>query len=581
MSAGGGARPLKAERRPPGATDTAAPPGLVGAVLAGGASSRLGRDKAAEMLDGLRMIERAVTMLRAVCEEVFIVSSRPDTPSGHFEVVPDLRPDSGPLAGIESALVRARHLDARAVLVIACDLPLLDEETVAAVVRGLGEGRAAAAARPGDPDFEPLLAVYTVDCLDDARGLLDRGERSARALFEAVGGTRVPIDEGKMLNVNTEQELRRARALVPAGRRLESLDAFRGLTIAGMILVNNPGSWSYVYPPLGHAAWHGWTPTDLIFPYFLFIVGVAIPFSFARRIAEDANRSKLMRHVVRRSLVLIGLGIAMRAIPDFDFGSMRLYGVLQRIGLVYLVAAGAYLYLDARRRWTMTLVALLGYWALMSWVPVPGYGAGDLSPDGNLAAWLDRLLMPGRLWQGTWDPEGLLSTLPAVATTLLGIVTGEWLRSGRTSGSLVRGMLAVGAVLVALGMAWDIVFPINKNLWTSSYVVFTAGTALLLLGALYWLIDVRHAGGAWSRWMVVYGRNAIAVFVASGMLTKTMTRIRIGGEEGTSLYTWIYEHVFRSWAGDYPGSVAFAASYVVFWLGLMWLLDRRGIYLKV
>ena len=171
--------------------------------------------------------------------------------------------------------------------------------------------------------------------------------------------------------------------------RLVSLDAFRGLTIASMILVNNPGSWAYVYSPLAHAEWHGWTPTDLIFPYFLFIVGVAIPFSFRRRLSEGGDRSDLMRHVVRRSLVLIALGIAMRAIPDFDFGTMRYYGVLQRIGLVYFAAAAGYLFLGRRGRVAATVSLLLGYWAALSWVPVPGYGAGDLSPDGNLAAWLD------------------------------------------------------------------------------------------------------------------------------------------------------------------------------------------------
>ena len=248
--------------------------------------------------------------------------------------------------------------------------------------------------------------------------------------------------------------------------RLVSLDAFRGLTIAGMILVNNPGSWSYVYGPLGHAPWHGWTPTDLIFPYFLFIVGVAIPFSFARRLGEGADRRALLRHVARRSVVIVGIGLAMRAVPDFDFGSMRLYGVLQRIGLVYFFAAGAYVMLERRARWATAVVLLFGYWALMTWVPVPGYGAGDLSPEGNLAAWIDRLAMEGRLYQGTWDPEGLLSTLPAIATSLLGIFTGEWLRSDREGKETVKGLLLAGAALVPLGLVWGVVFPINKNLWT-------------------------------------------------------------------------------------------------------------------
>ena len=371
----------------------------------------------------------------------------------------------------------------------------------------------------------------------------------------------------------------------PTGARVVSLDAFRGLTIAGMILVNNPGSWAYVYAPLAHAEWHGWTPTDLIFPYFLFIVGVAIPFSLARRLAKGTSRGRLFRHVARRSLILIGLGLAMRAIPDFDILDMRLYGVLQRIGLVYCAAAALYLWGSVRSRAWWTAGLLLGYWALMTLVPAPGSAAGDLSPDGNLAAWLDRLVMGDRLWQGTWDPEGLLSTFPAVGTCLLGIFCGEGLRSGRTGTDISRWMWAWGAGLVVAGLAWDLVFPINKNLWTSSYVLFTAGTALLLFGAMYWLIDVRRIRdgwrGAWVTPLVIYGMNSIAVFVASGMFAKFLARIRVGGDDGMSLSAWLCEAGFRSWAGDYGGSLAMALAQVAFWLGVMWLLHRRGTYIKI
>ena len=367
----------------------------------------------------------------------------------------------------------------------------------------------------------------------------------------------------------------------PSPERLLSLDAFRGLTIAGMILVNNPGSWSYVYAPLAHAAWHGWTPTDLIFPYFLFIVGVALPFSFQRRLAAGARRRDLFTHVVKRALVIVGLGVLMRLVPDFDLSGMRWPGVLQRIGVVYLAAAGLYLGAGrgARAAWAGGL--LLGYWALMTLVPVPGYGAGDLSPEGNLAAYVDRVLMSGHLYQGTWDPEGLLSSLPAVATSLLGIFTGEWLLSGRPNRELTRGMLLASLALVPAGLAWGLLFPINKNLWTSSYVVFTAGTALLLLGLLHWLVDVRRHRGPWLTPLLVYGTNAIAVFVLSGMMTKMLGRIRVGGEDGSSLYGWIYQELFRSWAGDYDGSLAFALAYVTLWLGLMAVLYRKRIFIKV
>jgi predicted acyltransferase len=336
-----------------------------------------------------------------------------------------------------------------------------------------------------------------------------------------------------------------------------------------------------VYAPLRHAEWHGWTPTDLIFPYFLFIVGVAIPFSFRRRLREGADRRRLFAHVVRRAAILIGLGLLMRAVPDFDFDQMRWPGVLQRIGLVYLVAAGLYLGAGARSRWIWTGVLLLGYWALLSWVLVPGYGAGDLSPEGNLGAYLDRLLMDGHLYQGTWDPEGLLSSLPAVATSLLGIFTGEWLLSDREDGALTRGLMLAGAGLTVVGLAWGFVFPVNKGLWTSSYVVLTAGTAMLCLGVLFWAVDVRRWRGPWLTPMVVYGMNAIAVFVLSGFMTKALVRIHVGGADGTSLYNWIYETLFRSWAGSVNGSLAFAMAYVAFWLGVMALLHRRRIFIKI
>lgn len=369
-------------------------------------------------------------------------------------------------------------------------------------------------------------------------------------------------------------------ASAPSGRLL-SLDAFRGLTIASMVLVNNPGSWAYVYAPLAHAEWHGWTPTDLIFPYFLFIVGVAMPFSFRRRLAGGAERLNLFAHVARRSLILIAIGLAMRAIPDFDFGEMRLYGVLQRIGLVYFAAAGLYLWASARGLAITTAALLLGYWAVMMLVPVPGVGAGDLSPDGNLAAHIDRILMPGRLWSGSWDPEGLLSTFPAIATCLLGIFCGERLHSGRPGRQLAREMWAAGTAMVALGLAWDLLFPINKNLWTSSYVVFTAGTALLVLGTMYWILDVRRWRGAWSAPLVACGMNSIAIFVASGMAAKTMARINVAGAEGSSLYDWIFRNGFQSWAGDYNGSLALALAQVAFWLAVAWLLHRRRIYIKI
>lgn len=364
----------------------------------------------------------------------------------------------------------------------------------------------------------------------------------------------------------------------PAGR-LASLDAFRGLTIAGMILVNNPGSWSHVYGPLRHAEWHGWTPTDLVFPFFLFIMGVALPFSFARRKERGDSRGRLWGHVARRSAILFGLGLFLAAFPRFDFATLRIMGVLQRIGLVYLLAGTAYLFLGRRGRGVLLTALLLGYWLLLTQVPVPGYGAGDLSPAGNLGAYLDRLLLDGHLWRKDWDPEGLLSTLPAVGSTLMGIFAGEWLRKGPPALPRALGLAGAGALGVALGWVWGTVFPINKPLWTSSYVVFTGGAAAVLLAVFYGLMEVRGSRG-WAGPFVVYGMNAIAVFVASTLVAKILGWIRLG-PEGPTLKGWLYTHLFASWAGPLNGSLAFALAYVLLWLGAMWLLYRKGIFLKV
>ncbi|MCJ7626795.1 MAG: DUF5009 domain-containing protein [Longimicrobiales bacterium] len=364
----------------------------------------------------------------------------------------------------------------------------------------------------------------------------------------------------------------------PPGRLL-SLDAFRGLTIAGMILVNNPGSWGHVYAPLQHAEWHGWTPTDLIFPFFLFIVGVAIPFSFGQRLARGDSRQGLLRHVIRRSIILFLLGLFLAAYPRFDLGNLRIMGVLQRIGLVYLLAASVFLFVGRRGRIWIVAGLLFGYWALLTLVPVPGFGPGDLSPDGNLGAYLDRLILGDRLWRGTWDPEGLLSTLPAVATTLLGIFTGEWLRSERTPGAKVRGLLAGGVAGIGMGLLWGLSFPINKPLWTSSYVLFTAGAGLVLLAFFYWVMEVRTLQ-AWARPFVVYGMNAIAVFVASGLVAKQMGLTRVGLNE-VPLKAWIYDELFVPWAGPMNGSLLFAMSYVLFWLAIMWVLFLRRIFIKI
>ena len=309
--------------------------------------------------------------------------------------------------------------------------------------------------------------------------------------------------------------------------RLVSLDVFRGLTIAGMILVNNPGTWSAVYWPLTHADWHGWTPTDLIFPFFLFAVGVSIALALAPRLERDEPRGRLLLRIVSRSVILVALGLFLAGFPSFDFATIRIPGVLQRIAVCYLAAA--LLFVATWRRHpvavtTAVLVSLLlGYWALMVLVPVPGFGAGDLGKEGNLAAYIDRAVLGPHIWRAAkvYDPEGILSTLPAVATTLAGVLTGLWLRAARPLVAKAAGMAAAGVVAVVLGLAWGRWFPINKALWTSSYVVFTAGAALLILAACFWLVEIRQ----WRRWatpFVVFGTNAIAAFVLSTFVARLL-----------------------------------------------------------
>jgi predicted acyltransferase len=366
--------------------------------------------------------------------------------------------------------------------------------------------------------------------------------------------------------------------------RLVSLDVFRGLTIAGMVLVNNPGTWSAIYWPLAHASWHGWTPTDLVFPFFLFIVGVAITLAFARRVEVGGGKRDLYLKVIRRTLIIFGLGLFLNGFPYFNLAEIRIPGVLQRIAVCYLIASLIFLHTKVRTQVIIAVALLIAYCIVMTKFAAPGFAPGDLSKEGSLAAFIDRKVLGPHIWkQGkVYDPEGLLSTIPAVATTLFGILTGHWLRSERTQMEKVAGLFVAGAFCVMIGWAWNPFFPINKGLWTSSYVFFTAGLALQLLALCYWLIDIKgYRRWAWP--FVVFGVNAIALFVGSGLMVKLMGLIRIPRADGTTISSqgWIFRTLFLSWLTPINASLAYAIAFILVWLFLMWLLYRKKIFIKV
>lgn len=432
------------------------------------------------------------------------------------------------------------------------------------------------------------------------------------------------------------------------------------MTIAGMVLVNNPGTWSHIYDPLEHAAWHGLTPTDWIFPFFLFIVGVAIPIALNRYTPNGADRSGVYRKVLMRSAVIFGLGLAMSVIPFFQFqssdapdsvkmltwlvmtaalffallrkwtiagvltgvsiagiiainlasynlvtysfGTMRIPGVLQRIAVCYLVASLIFLHTNWKQRLGIGVGLLVLYWGLMTLVAVPGCDITTVDDKAcNLAAWLDRtILTENHIWRAgkVFDPEGILSTLTAIVTTLSGVLAGTWLMSKRGASAdrsdaaaeaafaggadKVAGMFFFGTVLLAVGYIWSSYFPLNKSLWTSSYVLVTSAIALLVLAACYWLIDLK----GYKRWtwpFVVFGVNALPLFVFSGIMARMLGAYRVAGADGKpiSVQKWIFDSVYLSVAQPVDASLLYAISFILLWLFLMWLLYRKRIYMKV
>ncbi|UCG16416.1 MAG: DUF5009 domain-containing protein [Phycisphaerales bacterium] len=427
--------------------------------------------------------------------------------------------------------------------------------------------------------------------------------------------------------------------------RLISLDVFRGITIAGMILVNHPGSWGHQFGPVSHAQWHGWTPTDLVFPFFLFIVGVAMAFSFDRRLAQGSSRVHLFGHVVRRTIILFLLGLIMYGSPNLrligpyiliivglwflyadeptlgwgrtsaaqtkkviawvllvggvayfalDFAyfqkahppatsPLRVPGVLQRIAVCYFFASIIVMTCGVRGRVIWAALLIVGYWYIVKNVAppadyVPGFAG---RPEGLLHDWLDQKLLGAHLYRERPDPEGVLSSLPSIATVLLGVLTGNWLQGSREKKDKVIGLFLAANVALVVGLWMNCAFPINKKIWTSSYVVFTAGLAMHFLSVCFWLIDVK----GYKRWawpFLVYGTNPITVYFAAHLVSRLLFPYKIGGEEsGVAFKSLVYDNVFASWAEPKLASLLFALTYVVIWCLLMIPMYRKRIFIKI
>ncbi len=392
--------------------------------------------------------------------------------------------------------------------------------------------------------------------------------------------------------------------------RLLSLDVFRGMTVAGMLLVNNPGTWSAIYPPLEHAAWNGWTPTDLIFPFFLFIVGITTELSLRARRARGDDERAILRQILRRGALIFLFGFILAAFPFYTWlpidgnadpsvldrvvhrvAHLRILGVLQRISLAYLCGALITLRTSWKQQLGILALLLFGYWALMTLVPVPDTGIPGRfvldKPEQLLSAWLDRTVLGvNHLWSGskTWDPEGILSTVPAIGTMMLGTFAGRWIsRNELPLTERISALFAVGAITMMLGLVWNWGFPINKSIWTSSYVLFTAGMGTVALATCMWIIDVQQIR-RWTFPFVVYGMNPMLAFLGSGLmarLTSTLLTVDAGNGARISLQGVLFKTVYVPLLPLRDASLLYAISFVTLWFLLLWAAWKRGFVLKV
>ena len=377
----------------------------------------------------------------------------------------------------------------------------------------------------------------------------------------------------------------RSSPVLPSGR-LVSVDVLRGITIAFMILVNNGMRNSY--GALKHAEWNGWTPTDLVFPTFLFLVGITIVFSTESRLSRGASKSSILLHNLRRACILFLLGLVVNGFPYFHLSTLRIYGVLQRIAICFLIASILYLW-DRRpiSKIAIVVVGLLGYWVLIRWVPIPGLGMPGrdfplFDQSRNLTAYIDRHIFPGRLYRGVRDPEGLLSDLPAVCTTLLGMLTAMWLRSKRSPALKAWGMLAAGVAGIAIGLVWGHWFPINKNLWTSSFVLFAAGWALVGLSICYWAVDIRNWRTGWTYVWLVFGMNAITAYVFSELLGSALSAIRVhAGTGNVRLSQYYFAHCLAGIPSPQIAALMYSITIVAICFIPVAVLYHKKIFLRI
>jgi len=376
-------------------------------------------------------------------------------------------------------------------------------------------------------------------------------------------------------------------------RRFLSLDVVRGITIAFMIMVNNnggPGSWRF----MNHAEWNGLTPTDLVFPTFVFIVGVSVVFAFEARLAKGVTRGKLALHTVQRAAILIVLGIIVNTFPFIHLDHIRFYGVLQRIGICYLVVGLFYLW-DSRA-WTKVVAlvaALVGYWVLMRWVPIPGVGMPGrdvpfMDMTQNLVSWIDRGLFPHHLYlnypdHNVRDPEGLLSDLPAIGTALMGVLTGLWLRTQKTVGIKTFGLAAASIASLAIGYLWSLEFPLNKNMWTSTFVLVAGGYSLALLTLAFWAVEQQGWRKGWTWPWLVFGSNAIAAYMVSELLPGVLSNIGVPIKPGVrgDVNYWVWVHTFAHIPNPHWAAFSYSVSFTAVCFIPVWIMYRKKIFLKV